>query len=169
MKKLLTCLILASIFALGGCASNDPKTSVPTASAQTIQAAPDFNYTLLTGSNHNLQQLQGKPTFLNFWATWCPPCVSEMPHFEALYPKYKDKINFIAISLDDNKNDAAAFVQQKGFTFPVGTANNQEIAAKYEIQGIPASYLLDANGNIIAMQIGAMDEKTLEAFLNKAL
>lgn len=168
MKKLLTCLLLASIFVLSGCSSDTPKAAIPAASAQTLQTAPDFNYVLLDGSSHSLNQLKGKPTFLNFWATWCPPCVGEMPHFEALYPKYKDKINFIAISLDDSKNDADVFIKQKGFSFPVGTANNQEIAAKYEIQGIPTSYLLDANGNIIAMQIGAMDEKTLEAFLNKA-
>lgn len=171
MKKFIIFFTMACMFILSGCSFSDNSPSaVTTASAQTVShKAPDFKFTLLDGTKTSLAQLQGKPVFLNFWATWCPPCVGEMPHFEKLYPKYKDKINFVAISLDDSKADADAFIQQKSFTFPVGFANNQEIAAKYEIQGIPTSYIIDAQGNVIASYIGAMDEQTLEKFLNKAL
>lgn len=92
-----------------------------------------------------------------------------MPHFNALYPKYKDKISFIAISLDEQPSDAAAFMQQKGYAFPAGYGNVNELAGKYDIQGIPTSLLLDAEGKVIATHIGAMSAAELEAFLQKAL
>lgn len=169
MKKILLSILLLVTFIASGCAA-DSQPAATAASAQTaVQKAPDFGFTYLNGTAGNLKELQGKPVFLNFWATWCPPCVGEMPHFETLYPKYKDRINFIAVSVDDEQADAKAFVAQRKFTFPAAHADAQKIIQKYNIQGIPASYLLDAEGNIIATSIGAMDEKTLERFLQQAL
>lgn len=171
MKKILICFLLLLAALAGGCASDNPKTTAaaPTAAAQAAQAAPDFSFTYLDGTKSNLSELRGKPVFLNFWATWCPPCVGEMPHFNSVYPRYKDKINFLAISLDDSMQEANAFMQQKGYSFPAGYGNVNDIVGKYEIQGIPTSLLLDANGNVIASKVGAMTEAELEAFLQKAL
>lgn len=171
MKKILICFLLLLAALAGGCASDNPKTTAaaPTAAAQASLAAPDFSFTYLDGTKANLSELRGKPVFLNFWATWCPPCVGEMPHFNSVYPRYKDKINFLAISLDDSMQEASAFMQQKGYTFPADYGNVNDIAGKYEIQGIPTSLLLDANGNVIASKVGAMTEAELEAFLQKAL
>lgn len=171
MKKIFICVLLLLAALAGGCAADTSKTTAaaPTAAAQTSQAAPDFSFTYLDGTKSRLSELRGKPVFLNFWATWCPPCVGEMPHFNAVYPRYKDKINFLAISLDDSMQEANAFMQQKGYSFPAGYGNVNDIAGKYEIQGIPTSLLLDANGNVIASKVGAMTEADLETFLQKAL
>lgn len=171
MKKIFICFLLLLAALAGGCASDNPKTTAaaPTTTAQASQAAPDFSFTYLDGTKSSLSELRGKPVFLNFWATWCPPCVGEMPHFNSVYPRYKDKINFLAISLDDSMQEASAFMQQKGYNFPAGYGNVNDIAGKYEIQGIPTSLLLDANGNVIASKVGAMTEAELEAFLQKAL
>lgn len=171
MKKILICFLLLLAALAGGCASDNPKTTAaaPTAAAQAAQAAPDFSFTYLDGTKSSLSELRGKPVFLNFWATWCPPCIGEMPHFNSVYPRYKDKINFLAISLDDSMQEASAFMQQKGYSFPSGYGNVNDIAGKYEIQGIPTSLLLDANGNVIESKVGAMTEAELEAFLQKAL
>lgn len=171
MKKIFICFLLLLAALAGGCASDNPKTTAaaPTAAAQAAQAAPDFSFTYLDGTKSSLSELRGKPVFLNFWATWCPPCVGEMPHFNSVYPRYKDKINFLAISLDDSMQEASAFMQQKGYSFPAGYGNVNGIAGKYEIQGIPTFLLLDANGNVIASKVGAMTEAELEAFLQKAL
>lgn len=170
MKKVLLCLLILCAALLSGCggSTNKPTAAAPPAAASSA-AAPDFNFTLLDGTPGSLAKLRGKPVFLNFWATWCPPCVGEMPHFNALYPKYKDKISFIAISLDEQPSDAAAFMQQKGYAFPAGYGNVNELAGKYDIQGIPTSLLLDAEGKVIATHIGAMSAAELEAFLQKAL
>ncbi len=171
MKKILICLLLLLAAMAGGCAADSSKTTAaaPAAAAQASQTAPDFSFAYLDGTKASLTQLRGKPVFLNFWATWCPPCVGEMPHFNAVYPRYKDKINFLAVSLDDNMQEAAAFIQQQGYSFPVGYGNVNDLAGKYDIQGIPTSLLLDADGKIIASKIGAMTETELEAFLQKAL
>lgn len=171
MKKIFICLLLLLTALAGGCASDSGKTTAaaPAAAAQNTQTAPDFNFTYLNGEKASLSQLRGKPVLLNFWATWCPPCVGEMPHFNTVYPRYKDKINFLAISLDDSMQEASAFMQQKGYSFPAGYGSVNDLAGKYDIQGIPTSLLLDAQGNIIAVKVGAMTETELEAFLQKAL
>lgn len=168
MKKILLAVLLLATFIVSGCsAESQPADKAP--AAATAHTAPDFNFTYLDGTQSNLAKLQGKPVFLNFWATWCPPCVGEMPHFETLYPKYKDKITFIAVSVDDNAADAKQFVVQRNFSFPVAHADAQDIMQKYNIPGIPASYLLDADGKIIVSVIGAMNQQTLEKFLQQSL
>lgn len=170
MKKLLICLLLLVTALAGGCASDSGKTTAAAPAAATAQpAAPDFSFTYLNGEKASLATLRGKPVFLNFWATWCPPCVGEMPHFNTVYPRYKDKIAFLAISLDDSMQEASDFMQQKGYSFPAGYGNINELTGKYNIQGIPTSLLLDAQGNIIASKVGSMTEAELEDFLNKAL
>lgn len=166
MKKILLAVLLLITFIVSGCAAQSHH---PEKDSAATMAAPQFSFTYPDGTAGSLNELQGKPVFLNFWATWCPPCVGEMPHFETLYPKYKDKITFIAVSVDDNDDDAKRFVAKRGFTFPTAHADAQEIMQKYSIPGIPASYLLDAKGRIIASSIGAMDQQSLEQFLQQAL
>ena len=114
MKKILTSFLLAlSLLTISGF-----DTSLNTSTLHTEQTnstfidkaeaaeisegvvAPDFAFTdLATGKVMNLSDLRDKPVYLNFWATWCPPCVKELPHIQAKYEQYKDKIHFLAISL----------------------------------------------------------------------
>lgn len=132
-------------------------------------AAPDFTFTdLATGKVMNLSDLRDKPVYLNFWATWCPPCVRELPHIQAKYEQYKDKIHFLAISLDGEQAAPAAFIPSKGYTFPVGYGNEREISRAYNVEAIPLSYIIDTNGVIKAKTMGSMDEADLERFLQNA-
>ena len=141
--------------------------SAPTASAK---AAPDE---ALVGLNTGDATIYGlareKPLYLNFWATWCPPCVGEMPAIEAMYRKYGDRLNFAAVSVDDAAADAQKMIAERGMNVPVYTGDVNKIGMDYSIDAIPKSILIGTDGTIIAEHLGGMSEAELEAFLSKAL
>lgn len=171
MKKIITTLLLAaSLFIISGCADNNNKNTTanaaPAVSDNIKQSAPDFTYTdLATGKEVKLSELKGKPVFLNFWATWCPPCVKELPLFAAKYPEYKDKVQFIAISIDEGSAEPREFVQAKKYQLPFGHVQPAKIAQSYQIEAIPTSILIDADGNIVNKMVGGMNETMLAEFL----
>ena len=141
--------------------------SAPTASAK---AAPDE---ALVGLNTGDATIYGlareKPLYLNFWATWCPPCVGEMPAIEAMYRKYGDRIGFAAVSVDDSASDAQKMIAERGMNVPVYTGDVNKIGMDYSLDAIPKSILIGTDGTIIAEHLGGMSEAELEAFLSKAL
>lgn len=175
MKKIIATLLLtASLFVISGCADSSNKNTTanaaPNATDTIKQAAPDFTYTdLATGQPVKLSDLKGKPVFLNFWATWCPPCVKELPIFDAKYPEYKDKIHFIAVSIDEGAADPTAFVKAKQYKMPFGHVEPAKVGASYQIEAIPTSILIDAEGNIINKMVGGMHEAAFVEFIKPAL
>ena len=185
MKKILTSFLLAlSLVTISGFdASLNTNTSslLTKQKAMTIMSkaeaaeisegvvAPDFAFTdLATGKVMNLSDLRDKPVYLNFWATWCPPCVKELPHIQAKYEQYKDRINFVAISLDGEQEAPAQFISSKGYTFTIGYGNEREISRAYNVEAIPMSFIIDTNGVVKAKIVGSMDEADLERFLQNA-
>ena len=141
--------------------------SAPTASAK---AAPDEALVgLNTGDATIYGLVREKPLYLNFWATWCPPCVGEMPAIEAMYRKYGDRLNFAAVSVDDAAADAQKMIAERGMNVPVYTGDVNKIGMDYSIDAIPKSILIGTDGTIIAEYLGGMSEAELEAFLSKAL
>ena len=184
MKKILTSFLLAlSLVTISGFDASlntstlqteqTNSTLIAKAEAAEISegvAAPDFAFTdLATGRTLKLSDLRDKPVYLNFWATWCPPCVRELPHIQAKYEQYKDKIHFLAISLDGEQAAPAEFIPAKGYTFPVGYGNEREISRAYNVEAIPMSLMIDTNGVVKAKIVGSMDETDLERFIQKGL
>ena len=183
MKKLLTGFLIACALVVvyghnllpssGIQANTKPQLTTTTSTAEaagvTAQIAHDFTFTdLVTGRTMKLSDLRDKPVYLNFWATWCPPCVKELPHIQAKYEQYKDRIHFLAISVDSEQDAPAQFISSKGYTFTVGYGNEREISRAYNIEAIPASYIIGTDGTIKAQIVGSMDEADLESFLQKA-
>ena len=183
MKKLLTGFLVACALVVvyghnllpssGIQANTKPQLTTTTSTAEaagvTAQIAPDFTFTdLVTGKTTKLSDLRDKPVYLNFWATWCPPCVRELPHIQAKYEQYKDRIHFLAISVDSEQEAPAQFISSKGYTFTVGYGNEREISRAYNIEAIPASYIIGTDGTIKAQLVGSMDEADLERFLQNA-
>ena len=183
MKKLLTGFLVACALVVvyghnllpssGIQANTKPQLTTTTSTAEaagvTAQIAPDFTFTdLVTGKTTKLSDLRDKPVYLNFWATWCPPCVKELPHIQAKYEQSKDRIHFLAISVDSEQEAPAQFISSKGYTFTVGYGNEREISRAYNIEAIPASYIIGTDGTIKAQIVGSMDEADLESFLQKA-
>ncbi|MCK5305628.1 MAG: TlpA family protein disulfide reductase [Candidatus Omnitrophica bacterium] len=98
---------------------------------------------------HSLKSLRGQVVLLEFWATWCPPCIKAMPHLEKLHNKYKNK-GLVIISISAEKESAIKkFVKSKKLTFPVAIDSGRKTNSSYGIKSIPTAYLIDAAGKVI--------------------
>lgn len=129
-------------------------------------AAPDFTLPQLDGSTLTLSSLRGKPTIINFWATWCPPCRRELPVLQAAFEEYGDQIGFVAVDVKETADKVEAFVQEMGLTFPVVVDQNGQVSdVAYEVRGIPTTIFVDANGVVSARHIGPLEESDITGYL----
>ena len=129
--------------------------------------APDFRVTDLKGKTISLSDYKGKVLFLNFWATWCPPCRAEIPDFIEAYAEQKaNGLEILGISLDSKrKEEVAAFVEHYKINYPVvleTRQNTEKIIDDYQPgQFIPTTIIIDKTGRIRHKQVGAVDKETL--------
>ncbi len=135
------------------------------------QPLPAFSVTPLAGDAALSEKtLAGSATLLNFWATWCPPCKQEMPSIEKLHEAMKgESFKIVAISVGEAKDTVSAFIADRGFTFPVYLDEKGVAGQIFASQGIPTTYILDADGRAIAGTVGAReyDEPELVAALKE--
>ncbi|MBQ6810229.1 MAG: TlpA family protein disulfide reductase, partial [Firmicutes bacterium] len=117
------------------------------------------------GDDVSLSDFSGKPVVLNFWASWCPPCQSEMPDFEDVYLEYGDDVVFMMVNLTDDYGEsvevASGFIEEQGYTFPVYYDVYTEGAYAYQVSSVPATYFVDTDGNIAAYAVGALNKDAL--------
>lgn len=127
--------------------------------------APDFSVVDAQGNTVKLSDLAGKPVVLNFWASWCPPCKSEMPEFEAVYQELGSEVQFMMVDATDGQREtveiAASYVAAQGYTFPVFFDTQFEASYQYNVQSIPKTYFIDKDGYLVVGAQGAIDEETL--------
>ncbi len=149
-------------------------TSAPPAGGRTgapgnRNAAPDFTVTDVGGNRVSTADLSGKPVILNFWATWCPPCRSELPAFDKLYRQYGNEVSFMMIDLTDGYRETVEgvkkFISENGYTFPVYYDTEGSAAEAYNVSSIPFTVAVGRNGNIVGTHLGAMSEAALEKLI----
>lgn len=115
----------------------------------------EFSLFNLEGIKKSLSDYKGKVVFLNFWATWCGPCRSEMPAMENVYKDLKDDgFVILAVDLNEDRNTVQAFVDDLGLTFPILLDQTGEVGGAYEARSIPTTYLIGRDGNILGRAIG---------------
>ncbi|MBQ7845817.1 MAG: TlpA family protein disulfide reductase [Clostridia bacterium] len=149
--------------------TTDPDvTAAPTATPR--PAAPDFTVYDVEGNAVSLSSMQGKPVVVNFWASWCGPCKSEMPDFQKAYEQHGEAVHFMIVNMTDGmqetKEKAKAYVDKQGFTFPVYYDTDMDAAMTYGVSSIPATYFVAADGSLIARANGAISLATLEKGLS---
>ena len=141
-------------------------TPVPTAPVgiQVGMQAPDFTLRTLTGESFNLYEQRGKPVFLNFWATWCSPCIIEMPAMQKLQNTMGDSIQIVGIDVRETRIQVQRFVTGYGYTWTFVLDSTGEVNNAYEVTGYPTSFFLDARGVIVRKLNGSRNYETfLEA------
>jgi thiol-disulfide isomerase/thioredoxin len=117
----------------------------------------DFELPLLDGTRMKLSDLKGRPVFLNFWATWCGPCRSEMPSMEAVYKRLKDRgFEILAVNLGEDSKQVSPFMKRYKLTFPVALDTDGQAGSRYGIQAIPTSYIIDKRGLIVSRVVGSI-------------
>lgn len=128
--------------------------------------APDITVFDADGNEVKLSDFQGSPVILNFWASWCGPCKSEMPDFNTAYLQYGARIHFVMVNMTDGYSEtqekAQQLIDEQGYVFPVYFDLKHEAEMSYRVTSIPTTYFLDAEGNFVAQASGALDAATLQ-------
>lgn len=144
--------------------------------------AIDFTLTDQYGNEHTLSDYKGKVVFLNFWATWCPPCKEEMPHIEELYQDYnlnEEDVVFLGVTnpksdtypnnQDVTKEEITDFLQENGYTFPTVFDESGELFQSYYISAFPTTFMIDKNGNVAGYVPGMMTKDIMQNVINQVL
>lgn len=141
-------------------------TTGPEDTGRELQPAPDFTVFGSDGETHKLSDFRGKPVVLNFWASWCGPCKSEMPDFQEAYEKYGQNIHFLMVNCTtsgrETMADAKKLIADEGYTFPVYYDTQGEASAAYGTYSIPMTFFIDAEGNLVAYGQGALNAEVLQ-------
>ena len=131
-----------------------------------LTKAFDFTVYDEEGNAVKLSDFEGKPVVLNFWASWCGPCKSEMPDFEEAYGEYGEEIQFLMVNMTDGYQEtiesAKKLITDSGYTFPVYYDTDLEAAKAYSVYSIPVTYFIDKDGYMTAYAQGALDKATLQ-------
>lgn len=122
----------------------------------------NFEMTLLDGTKTSFEEYKGKKVLLNFWATWCGPCVGEMPAFQKLSEEYPEELVILAVNCSEDQDTVQKFIDNNGYTFPVVLDADGAIQTMFGgIYSIPVTVIIDEEGCIVSSHVGASDADTM--------
>lgn len=164
-------LVGALLLVTAACSLFVPPTATPETGGVTpiaprsgvTRPAPDFTLTTLDGDTLTLSDYQGQVVLVNFWASWCPPCNAEVEDLNAYYEAHKDEgFIIIGVNVEDTPEDAQAFVERHGVTFPIVIDTEAKVAGDYNVIGLPSSYFINQDGELYGFQPGLITPEELE-------
>ena len=131
--------------------------------------APSFAIRTVDGKWMRMADLRGRPVVLDFWATWCAPCKSSMPHLSAIQSRYRDRgLVVIGLSMDDDDVQAVRkFADRLGLTFRVALADDHVIDEFGPVRGLPTTIFINRRGAIVRRVTGYLDQETIEGYVRE--
>lgn len=130
--------------------------------------AADFRVTDTTGKTHTLSGYKGKWVLVNYWATWCPPCLEEIPDLITLHGNKKNNLVVIGVALDyRNAKQVTDFADGMLVDYPIVLGNEQVVRQIGPVQGLPTTYLFNPDGKMVAQQVGAITREMVESYIAK--
>lgn len=133
------------------------------------QYAPGFEAEYLNGTPISLYELRGKPIILNFWATWCPPCVREMPVLDEFQQRYENEIIVLGVNLGEKDEAIENFLKRVNVSFAIVKDKNKSIEESYNLIVRPSTFFIDKNGIIADKRLGEISKEELEEKIQKLL
>lgn len=140
-----------------------------------VSKAIDFTLTDQYGTEHTLSDYEGKVVFVNFWATWCPPCRNELPAFQKTYEKYgKNKKDVIILGVyapgfdkEGTVSDVTSYFKEQGLDYPILADTDAKVFTDYAISGLPTTVMIDKKGNEATRNTGEMNAGELETMIKR--
>jgi cytochrome c biogenesis protein CcmG, thiol:disulfide interchange protein DsbE len=140
------------------------------ATQPTSGQAPDFELTTFSGDTFRLSDYRGEVVIVNFWASWCVPCREEAPTLQSLWERYRDRgVRLVGVDYVDVEAKARAFMAEFGITYPNGPDTGTEISRAYHIQGVPETFIIDPQGNVVKLIIAPVQPGQLDAIIDRLL
>ncbi len=128
--------------------------------------APDFALLDLEGNQVTLSEFRGSAVFINFWATWCPPCRAEMPEIEALHREYRDQgVVVIGIDIAEQEDKVREYVERGRYSWIFALDTTGEVSSDFRVTSLPTSFFLDRTGVVRAIGVGGMTKRNMESKL----
>ena len=132
--------------------------------------APMFLLPLIDGGVLDTEELRGKVVMVDFWSSWCPPCIQEAPVLAATYPLYADKgVEFVGVAIWDEESEVSKHVERFNVTYPNGIDAQGRVAISYGVRGIPEKFFLDREGRLVRKYVGPFTAAKLESVLEEML
>ena len=131
--------------------------------------APGFSLLSLGGETVSLEDFRGQPVIINFWATWCPPCRAEIPHFQDASVKYEGRLTILGIDQGEPQAVVSDFASTFGMTYPILLDSNSDVNRSYSVSALPTTVFVDSNGLVDEVYAGIVNLAVLEDRIEELL
>ena len=176
-KLRLAAVLIAVVLVAAACGSDedpfvlgsDADVSAGSVDSDAVGTGVDFDFEDFDGAKVSFSDLPDGPVVLNFFASWCPTCIAEMPDFETVHQNFADDVNFLGLATSDRIENAIALVADTGITYDVGNDRNGEVFSMFKGLGMPTTVFIDADGNVAKVHTGVLDVGSLTDTINEEL
>lgn len=162
--------VIVLVLAVGGLIVYLQRPGVPDQpQQQSLDAAPDVELVMFDGSTRTFDHYAGTPLVANFWGSWCPPCVVEMPILEESFQKYSPQVAFIGIDTQDSRDNALETIELTGVTYEMADDRDASLFEAFGVFAMPTTFFLDEEGRIVRRHSGAIASSQLEEAIEQLI
>ncbi len=154
------------VVTLAACAGSDASDDEAASAGPPV---PDRSFETFDGDQTSLPELAGEPMVVNFWASWCPPCIAEMPEFEEVHQDRGDEVRFVGLNTQDDVARAEELAEQTGVTYDLGLDPEGELFRDFEVVSMPSTYLVNEAGAVVERHAGVLDAEQLHELIDEHL